>query len=72
MSQQHFEVKAGYGVLGKRSSGDEVRLTKTSWYGKNPVWDIRNWQDDIAKQGITLTDEMLKNLRTIIDTLDLG
>lgn len=67
----NFEVKAGYGSLGKRNNGTEVRLTKTSWYGKAPQWDIRNWNGEYARQGVTLSDDMMRELKSILNSIDL-
>ena len=70
---EKFEVKSYYGVLGtkkdKHGEPTEVRLCKVSWYGSAPMWDLRIWdKDEKPGKGMTLTTEMLKVLRDILDT----
>ena len=66
----NFEVKADYGTLGSRNDGSEIRLTLTSWHGKAPQWDLRKWNGEIAKNGICLNDEMMTELKKILNSID--
>lgn len=70
------DVKAYYGVLGtkKDKTGriQEIRLCKVSWGGSAPKWDLRAWtEDEKPAKGLTLTDDMMIELKSILDTVDL-
>ena len=71
-----FEVKTNFGVLGvkKDRHGDpcELRLCKVSWHGSKPMWDLRTWsRDEQPLKGITLTDGMMQELKSILINVDL-
>jgi len=38
-TEQNFEIASEWGVIGERY-GKEIRLTKTSWFGKKPMWEL--------------------------------
>ena len=70
------EVKSYYGVLGtkkdKLGQPMEVRLCRVSWNGSKPMWDLRAWNtDEIPQRGLTLTDDMMRELKNILLTVDL-
>ena len=45
----------------------EIKLTKTSWFGKPAKWDLRNWTDGIPKSGVVIgSDESLTKLRDLL------
>ncbi len=72
---EKFEVKSYFGVLGvkkdRHGEETELRLCKVSWYGSKPMWDLRAWsKDEKPLKGITMTDEMMKTLKSILDTVD--
>ena len=67
-----FEIIKAGPVIGKRRNGVEVRLNIMSWYGKMPVYDVRNWDKDIAQGGISLSPDMAKALRDELDLIDFG
>ena len=74
--KNNCEVLAGYGDLGEKKDrhGDPVtvRLSKVSWYGREPTYDIRGWSPDgKADKGISLSAEMLKNLKEILNSVEL-
>ena len=62
----NFEIKEVLKVLGKRNNGKEVRLTRISWYGKPAQYDLRNWDGDIALNGIALNDNMMLMLHEFL------
>ena len=70
--KQNYEILSEWGVLSsrpdKRSNGTiEIRLTKCSWFGKMPKWDLRNWTDDYAGPGIVIgNDDDLRKLRDML------
>ena len=72
----NFDVKSHFGVLGtkKDKNGEalEVRLCKVSWAGSKPMWDLRCWTaDEKPAKGLTLTDDMMRELKSILTTTDL-
>jgi len=76
MKEQNYEIKSEWGLIetqDNKRTGEtiEIRLTKTSWFGKTPKWDIRKWSGDVAGAGIVLSDDGLKKLRDILSTIEL-
>ena len=45
----------------------EVKLTKTSWFGRPAKWELRSWVGDIGKSGVVLGG--VKHLRLLRDML---
>lgn len=72
MSEFSFEVKEVVAVLtAPNDKGWSVKLTKTSWAGREPVYDIRSWNSDMSKcgKGKTFTIEELRSLMFALPTL---
>lgn len=67
--EKKFEFVAGYGDLGKKQIRGEVatvRLTKEKWYG-HETYAIRAYKDDgTPLKGITLSADLLRELREIL------
>ena len=66
--QYVFDIVGHFGVLSKSRRGWKKELTKVSWGGREPVYDIRDWSADYTKmsKGTTFTLEELKNLHDIL------
>lgn len=71
--KQNYTIVSEWGVLSSRENKrtgqmTEIRLTKTSWFGKPPKWDLRNWTSDhIAGQGVVIGgDSALQKLRDLL------
>lgn len=71
--KQNWKIMSEWGVLSSKENQrtgqiTEVRLTKTSWFGKMPKWDLRNWTgSQIAGQGVVIgTDRDLMKLRDLL------
>ena len=68
----NYTIVSEWGVLSSRPNqrtGEniEIRLTKTSWFGKMPKWEIRNWMPNIAGQGVIIGDnDDLYKLRDLL------
>lgn len=47
----------------------QKHLTLSSWYGGEPKYDLRAWNEDMSKygKGITLTDSDLYDLLNLIE-----
>lgn len=58
---KNYNIVSEWGVLSSRETGRgetiEVRLTKCSWFGKAPRWDLRNWTPTLAGQGIVIGED---------------
>lgn len=72
-AKQNWKIMSEWGVLSSRENKRtgqtiEIRLTKTSWFGKMPKWDLRNWTSDhIAGQGVVIGgDKALFKLRDML------
>ena len=48
-------------------------LNVVSWYGREAKYDLRNWSKEEGKgnKGLTLTNEELKNLREVLNNIDI-
>ena len=69
---KNYNIVSEWGVLSSRTDGRtgaeiEIRLTKTSWFGKAPKWDLRSWTPTIAGQGVVIgDDDQLRKLRDML------
>lgn len=68
-----YEIKESFGVLSKTTGGWQKQLNLISWNDKEPKFDIRDWSPEYEKmgKGVTLTKEELKNLKEILNELDI-
>lgn len=71
MAEFNYEIVEEIGVLSEGSNGWRKELNKISWNGREAKYDIRDWAPGHEKmgKGVTLTDEELKALYGLIDTL---
>lgn len=71
MSDIKYEIVEEIGVLSEGSNGWRKELNKISWNDRTPKYDIRDWAPGHEKmgKGITLSDDELKALYGLIDTL---
>lgn len=59
-------------VLREGSNGWNQELNLVSWYGKEPVYDIRWWSESGAVgRGITLQQEEMKRLLELAEHNDI-
>lgn len=67
---QKYEIVEIIGILGtKKRKGifNTLELRKVRWFGSAPMWDLREWDPEGRPgKGITLTDEMAKQLRGLL------
>lgn len=66
-----FEITEKIGILSSSKSGWNLELNKVSWGGRPAKFDLRSWSPDHQKmgKGLTLTEEELKELGKIIQSL---
>ena len=71
MSDIKYEIVEEIGILSEGSTGWRKELNKISWNDRAPKYDIRDWAPNHEKmgKGVTLTDEELKTLYGLIDTI---
>ena len=69
---KNYVLEKEYGTIFRRTNPrtneeTEIKLTKTSWFGKPAKWDLRNWTDGIPKAGVVIgSDESLTKLRDLL------
>lgn len=68
-SELKFEVLNELGIISEGSKGWNKELTRVSWNGEEPKYDIRSWDSEHKKmgKGITLTEEELRKLKELIE-----
>ncbi|PAB60699.1 YdbC family protein [Anaeromicrobium sediminis] len=68
-----YEIIKTEGVISESSRGWTKELNLISWNDRPPKYDLRDWAAGHEKmgKGITLSKEDLKNLRDILNEMDL-
>ena len=69
MAELKFEITERIGVLSENAKGWTKELNKVSWNEREPKYDLREWNPDHSRmgKGITLTDEEVETLKTILN-----
>ncbi|RDW19777.1 YdbC family protein [Oceanobacillus chungangensis] len=70
MAELKYEIIETVGVLSESPKGWTKELNLVSWNGRDPKYDLRDWAPNKEKmgKGITLTEEELKSLKSILTT----
>lgn len=65
-----FEILNQIGVLSEGIKGWKKEFNRISWNGREPKYDLRDWDatHDKMGKGITLTENELRKLKEIIDS----
>ena len=73
MSDIKYEISKELGVLSENAKGWKKERNLVSWNERGPKYDIRDWSEGHEKlgKGVTLTGEEVKNLRDILNKIDL-
>lgn len=68
MAELKYEIIETVGVLSESPKGWTKELNLVSWNGRDPKYDLRDWAPNKEKmgKGITLTEEELKSLKSIL------
>jgi hypothetical protein len=68
MSDITFEIKEPLGVLSESAKGWKKELNLVSWNGREPKYDIREWDPVHEKmgKGLTFSKEELEKLRDLL------
>lgn len=73
MAGLKFEVVKNCGVISESAKGWKKELNYVSWNDRPAKLDLREWDADHEKmgKGLTLTDDEARELRDILNNLDL-
>ena len=73
MPEIKFEIIKNIGTFSESSKGWTKELNLISWNGREPKYDIRDWDPEHLKmgKGVTLTEKELKNLKDLLGEMDL-
>ncbi|MBN2726657.1 YdbC family protein [Candidatus Mcinerneyibacteriota bacterium] len=73
MADITVEIVKEIGILSESNKGWTKELNLVSWNGREPKYDLREWDPDHEKmsKGITLTKEEAAKLRDYLNGLDL-
>ena len=73
MSEIKYEIIEHFAVLSTSSRGWTKELNLVSWYGREPVYDLREWDANHFQmsRGITLTKDELSILREKLQEVEL-
>ena len=68
MAEFRFEIVEHLGVLSESPNGWKKELTRLSYNGADPTFDLRAWNEDHSKmsKGITLSVDEFEALRELI------
>lgn len=68
-----YEIVENLGIVSQPNNGWIKELNRISWNGREPVYDLRTWDEshDRMGKGITLTEDDLKCLKDLLNTLDI-
>lgn len=66
MADIKYEITAHIGTISESEKGWTKELNLVSWNGREPKYDLREWNPDHDKmgKGITLTKDELLELKT--------
>ncbi|OAA92808.1 YdbC family protein [Clostridium coskatii] len=69
-----YEIKENKGVLSKSPKGWKKELNLVSWNDRTAKYDIRDWSQEHDKmgKGVTLTVDELRELKNILNNMDLS
>lgn len=69
MAELKYEITEHLGVLSENAKGWTKELNKVSWNEREAKYDLREWNPDHSRmgKGITLTDEDIERLRSILN-----
>jgi hypothetical protein len=68
MAEITFEIKDTLGVLSESAKGWTKELNLVSWNGREPKYDIREWDPEHEKmsKGLTFSKDELEKLRDLL------
>ena len=68
-----YNILKDYGVLGDPEKKIAKHLVLIEWGDKDAKYDIRGWDENFEKmsKGITLTRQEMKDLKELLNNMDL-
>lgn len=71
-SKPKFEIESVFGIIGATEKVNK-KLCLVSWNSRTPVYDLRAWSIyNEPFKGVTMNGEELRELRKILNEMDLG
>ncbi|EHI99024.1 Uncharacterized conserved protein UCP037246 [Clostridium sp. DL-VIII] len=73
MADIKFEIEKELGKISESSKGWTKELNLISWNGKEAKFDLRDWAPGHEKmgKGITLSNDELKALKELLNSMDI-
>ncbi len=73
MADIKYDIIKEVGVLSESNTGWTKELNLISWNNREAKYDLRDWAPEHAKmgKGITLSLEELKELRNLLNSMDI-
>ncbi|KUO50464.1 MAG: hypothetical protein APF76_07345 [Desulfitibacter sp. BRH_c19] len=73
MAEFKYEIVKSLGTLSESTKGWKKELNLISWNGREPKYDLREWDPQHEKmgKGVTLSAVELKELKDIINQIDI-
>ena len=73
MPEIKFEIIKNMGTISESPKGWTKELNLISWNGRDPKYDIRDWDPEHEKmgKGVTLTEEELKKLNELLSEMEI-
>lgn len=73
MADIKYDIEKEIGIISESAKGWRKELNFISWNGKEAKYDLRDWSTEHEKmgKGITLTNEELKALKELLNTIEL-
>jgi hypothetical protein len=73
MAEFKFDIVKSFGAVSESNNGWIKEVNLVSWNEREPVYDIRVWQEGHEKlgKGITLTEDEMKNLKALLNEMDV-
>jgi len=73
MGEFKCEITERIAILSENGKGWTKELNKVSWNDRPAKFDLRDWHHEEGKmrKGATLSDEEMRNLREVLNAIDL-
>lgn len=73
MAEFKYKITERIAILSESGKGWTKELNKVSWNDRPAKFDLRDWHHEEGKmgKGATLTDEEIKNLREVLNSIEL-
>ena len=73
MADIKYEIKETIGIIAESAKGWKKELNLISWNGKEAKYDLREWSPEHEKmgKGVTLSNEELKALKELLNSIEI-